>query len=74
MIRYTAYLPWYASVKVTLEVDEPITDPQELRERLVDEGDAEDFLCYHCAVHVEMCGPADISSEEIKNLDVFEDD
>lgn len=67
---YKAWVPVYASVLYTLETEEAITDPAELRERILNEGESCGSLCDQCANHIEL-DPA--NSVDGCELDVIEE-
>lgn len=55
MPKYTAWVPVFASVEYELETDEPIEDPEALRQAMIDGGEPTGgSLCYHCSRKVEV--------------------
>jgi len=73
MPKYTAWLPAFCQVKVTLEVDEPL-EGQALRDALLDEGEPHNSVCHYCSDHLEpgevdwdtvaVLPPGDLTIEE----------
>lgn len=63
MPKYEAWLPVHMDRHYVLETAEPITDPAELRRRLVEEGEPAGCLCHQCSNHLQESGDADVEAQ-----------
>lgn len=75
MPKYTCWLPTWASVKWELATQEPITDFEELKRRLLDEGEPQGTLCHSCSDDLEL-DPSNVAEENWKPEpgDIIEED
>jgi hypothetical protein len=62
MPAYEAWIPTYCTVRWVLETDEPVTNPEELKQRIMAEGEPMGSLCHRCADNAEIDDPGNLVS------------